>query len=91
MRHQPGVQYSAVEWIKAKVAVHNVASPTPHLDSASRLKSPTRVVNFLRSDSKCRGNVSALYSFMPMQVGLAQKCMICLSTEVLSSRRIFLL
>ena len=35
------------------------------LDPANRLKSPTRDVNILRSDSKCRRDMSPLFSFMP--------------------------
>ena len=46
MRHQTGAQYSAAEWIKARVAVCRVMAPAPQLDPANRLRSPTRVVSF---------------------------------------------
>jgi len=50
LRHQAGVQYSAVEWTRAKVAVRSVVVPAPQPEPASRLKSVTRDVRFLRSD-----------------------------------------
>jgi len=39
LRHQTGVQYSAVEWTRDKVAVRNVVVPAPQPEPASRLKS----------------------------------------------------
>ena len=50
MRRQTGVQYSAVEWIRARVAVRNVISPASQPQPASRLSSATRDASFLRSD-----------------------------------------
>jgi len=38
LRHQTGVQYSAVEWTRAKVAVRNVVAPAPQTKAASRLR-----------------------------------------------------
>ena len=46
LQHQTGVQHSATEWNKAKVAVRRVMAPALHLDSANRLRSPTRVFIF---------------------------------------------
>jgi len=59
LRHQPGAQYSVVGWTRAKVAVRNVVS------TASRLRSATRDVNFLRSDSRCRRHLSDLSNVTP--------------------------
>jgi len=53
LRHQTGVQYSAAEWIKARVAVRNLLASEPHLEPANRLKSPTQAVSFLLNDSSC--------------------------------------
>jgi len=49
-----GSQYSALEWTRAQVAVRNVVAPAHQLEPASRLKSVTRDVNFLRSYLRCR-------------------------------------
>ena len=65
LRLQTGAQYSAAEWIKAKVAMRNVLAPVPQLDPARRLKRPTCVVNFLRSDSRFWRYVSDLSSLTP--------------------------
>jgi len=59
------VQYSAAEWIKARVAVHNVLASEPHLEPADRLKSPTQAVSFLLNDSRCWWYVRDLSGFMP--------------------------
>jgi len=48
------MQYYVVERTRAKVAVRNLVAPAPLPDPASRLKSATRDVNFLRSDTMCR-------------------------------------
>ena len=72
LRHQKGEQYSAAKCTRARVAVRNVVAPAPQVDLANHLKSPTRVVDFLRSDSKCRQNVSALENFMPRYIGSEQ-------------------
>ena len=44
--HQTAVQYSAVEWTRAKVAVRNVVAPTPQSEPTSCLKSAMRDVSF---------------------------------------------
>ena len=46
LRHQAGVQYSAVEQIRDKAAVRNVLAPAPNPQPASRLSSETRVDSF---------------------------------------------
>ena len=63
--HQTSKQYSATECTWVRVAVPNVVAPAPQIDPANHLKSPTHAVNFFRTDSRCRRNVSALSNFMP--------------------------
>ena len=58
LQQQTGVQYSAMEWNNARVAVQSIVASPPQLDTANRLKTSTRNVNFFRSGSKCRRNVS---------------------------------
>jgi len=41
LRHQTRTQYSAAEWIKARLAVRNVLASEPHLKPANCFKSPT--------------------------------------------------
>jgi len=53
LRHQTGAQYSAVECTR-------VVAPAPQPEPASHLKSATRDISFLRSDSMCRRDVSDL-------------------------------
>jgi len=53
LRHQTGAQYSEVECTRARVAIRRVVAPAPQPEPASRLRSATRDVSFLRSDSKC--------------------------------------
>ena len=60
LRHQAGVQYSAVECTRARVTIRRVIAPAPQPDPGSCLRSATRDVNFLRSDSRCRRYVSDL-------------------------------
>ena len=69
------VPYSTVESARAKVAVRNIVAPTPQLEPASRLKSATRDVNFLPSDSRCRRYVSDLLTLLrgPRHLGSEQK------------------
>ena len=67
------VASSAVEWTRARVAIRNVVAPAPQPEPASRLRSATRDVSFLRSDSKCRRYVSVLFNFIPRYLGLRQK------------------
>ena len=67
LRHQTGAQYSAVECTRARVAVRNVVAPTPQPEPASRLKSATRDVSFLWSDTRCRRYVSDPSNVTPRQ------------------------
>ena len=55
LRHQTRAQYSAVEWTRARVVVRNVVAPAPQPEPASRFRSGTRDVSFLRSDSGVGG------------------------------------
>jgi len=71
--HQTGAQYSAVECTRAKVAVGNVVAPAPQPEPASCLKSATRDVSFLRSDSRCHRYVSDLSNLTPRYLGSEQK------------------
>ena len=64
-RHQTGATYSAVEWTKARMAERITMAQSSQLHPGSFLKNPTQVVNYLRSDSKCRRNVSPLSNFVP--------------------------
>jgi len=69
LRHQTGAQYSAVECtsraIRTVVAVCRFAAPAPQPEPASRLRSATCDVCFLRSDSRCRRCVSGLSNVTP--------------------------
>jgi len=60
LRHQTGAQYSAVECTRARVAVGRVVAPAHRPEPASRLRSATRDVSFLRNDSRCRRYVGDL-------------------------------
>ena len=60
LQHETGAQYSA--WRGPQQGWRCGVEWQPHLDPANRFRSPTRDVNFLRSDSKCRRNVSTLSS-----------------------------
>jgi len=73
LRDQAGTQYSAVEWTGAEVADRNIAVAAPLPVSASRLKSVTGDVNFLRSDSRCRRYVSDLSNVTPRFLGSGQR------------------
>ena len=53
LRHKTRAQYSVVECIRARVAIHRVVAPAPQPEPASRLMSATRDISFLRSDSTC--------------------------------------
>jgi len=72
-RHQTGAQYSAVEWTRARVAVRNVVASAPQLEPASRLRSATRDVSFLRNDSRCRRYVSDLSNVTPRYLGWSRR------------------
>ena len=69
LRHQTGVQYSAVEHTRAKAAVRRTAALAPHPDPARRLVRAMREVSFPHSDSRCWWYVSNLSSFIPRYVG----------------------
>ena len=56
---------SAVECVRVKMAVRNVVAPAPQRGPEIRLKSATRDVSFLRSDSTCRRYVSDLSNVAP--------------------------
>jgi len=73
LRHQTGAWYSAVECTRARVTVRKVVAPAPQPDPASRLRSATRDVGFLRSDSRCRWYVSGLSNVTPSYLGSEQK------------------
>ena len=85
LRHQTGAQYSAVEWTRVRVAVRRVVAPTPQPEPASRVKSATLDVNFLRSDSRCRQYVSDLSKVTSRYLGSEQKGRVSLLWLTLSS------
>ena len=58
---------------QASVPIHRVVVPAPQSQPASHLRSTTRDVSFLRSDSRCRRCVSDLSNVTPRYVGSAQK------------------
>jgi len=90
-RHQTGAQYSAVEWTKTRVAVRRVVAPAPQPEPASRLRSATRYVSFLRSDSRCRPYVSDLSNVTPRYLVSEQKGRVSLLYLTLSSHLAYLL
>jgi len=73
LRHQTGAQYSAVECTRAWVAIRGVVATAPQPEPASRLKSATRDVSYLRSDSRCQQYVSDLSNVTPRYLGSEQK------------------
>jgi len=91
LQHQAEVQYSAVEWTRVKVAVGNVFVPEPQLERASRLKSTTRDVNFLQSDSKCWRYSSVLSNIILRYLGLEQNSRVSLLWLTFTSRLVSLL
>ena len=48
------MQYFAVEWTKAVVAICRVVAPAPQPEPASCLRNATSDISFLKSDSRCR-------------------------------------
>jgi len=62
-----------VECTRARVAVCIDGAPSPQPEPASHLKGATHDVNFLQSDSRCRGHVSDLSNVTPRYLGLEQK------------------
>jgi len=73
LRHYTGAQYTAVEWTWARVAVRSIVAPAPQPEPASRLRSTTRDVDFLRSDSRCWRHVSDLSNVTTRYFGSEQK------------------
>jgi len=73
LRNHTGAQYSAVEWTRARVAIHSVVASAPQPEPTSCLRSATRDVSFLRSDSWCRRYVSDLSNVTPRYLGSEQK------------------
>jgi len=73
LRHQTGEQYSTVECTMVRVAVYRVVGSAPQPEPASHLRSATRDVSFLRSDSRCRRYVSDLSDVTPKYLGSEQK------------------
>ena len=72
------------------VAVRKVVTPAPQPQPASRLKSVTCDVGFLRSDSRCRRYVSDLSNVTPRYLGSEQNGRIPLMKLTFSSRLTFL-
>ena len=79
------MQYSAVECTRARVAIRRVA-PAHQPEPASRLRSATRDVSFLRSYSRCRRYVSDMANDTPRYLGSEQKGRVSLLYLTLSSR-----
>jgi len=73
LQQQTGAQYFAVEWTRATVAARNVVARASQPEPASRLRSATSDVSFLRSDSRCRRYVSDLSNVTPMYLASEQK------------------
>jgi len=71
--HQAGEQYSAVECTRARVPIRRVVTAAPQPEPVSRLRSATRGVSFLRSDSRCRRYVRDLSNVSPRNLGSEQK------------------
>ena len=84
--HQTGAQDSVVKCTRAKMAFRNVVVPAPQSERASRFKSATRDVNFLRSDSRCRRYVSDLSNVTPRYLGSEQKRRVSLLWLTFNSR-----
>jgi len=84
--HQTEAQYSAVECTRSRVAVRRVVAPAPQLEPASHLRSVTRDVSFLRSDSRCRQYVSDLSNVTPRYLGSEQKGRVSLLKLTFNSR-----
>ena len=52
LRHQTGAQYSAVEWIRDKVAMRGVLAPASHREPTSRFSSVMREDSILRNATR---------------------------------------
>jgi len=68
------------------VAIRRVVAAAPQPEPASRLRSVTRDVSFLRSDSRCWRYVSDLSNVTPRYLGSDQKGRVSLLYLTLSSR-----
>ena len=86
LRRQTGAQYSTFECTRARVAVRNVVVPALQPEPASRLRSATRDVSFLRSDSRCRRYVNDRSNVTPRYLGSGQKGRVSLLQLTFSSR-----
>jgi len=86
LRYYSLAQYSAVEWTRARMAVRKVVAPAPQPEPASRLRSATRDVSFLRSASRCWRHVSDLSNVTPRYLGSEKKGRVSLLYLTLSSR-----
>jgi len=67
--HRRAVAYSAVEWTRARVDIRRVVAPAPQPEPATRPRSATCDVSFLRSDSRCPRYVSNLSNVTPRYLG----------------------
>ena len=68
------------------MAVRNVVVPALQPEPASRLRSATRDVSFLRSDSRCRRYVNDRSNVTPRYLGSGQKGRVSLLQLTFSSR-----
>jgi len=78
-------------WTRDRVAVRNFVAPSPQPEPASRLRSATRDVSFLRSDLRCRRYVSYLSNVTPKYLGSEQKGRVSLLKLNFISRLVSLL
>ena len=73
------------------MAIRNIVAPAPQPEPASRLRSATRDVHLLRSDSRCRRYVSDLSNVTPRYLGSEQKGRVLLLKMTFSLRLVSLL
>jgi len=73
------------------MAIHRVVALAHQPEPASRLRSATRDVSFLRSDSRCRRYLSDLSNVTQRYLGSEKKCRVSLLYLALSSRFAYLL
>ena len=62
---------------RAKVAIRSAVDPAPQPELAGPVKSATRDVNFLRSDSKCGQYVSDLSNVTPRYLVRSRSAGLC--------------
>ena len=67
------------------MAVRNVVAPAPQPEPAIHLRSATRDVRFLRTDSSCRRYVNDLSTVTARYLGSKQKVRVLLLKLILSS------